>query len=390
MLTVVVPSMNRQDYLLRQIRYWASSSVSLIVVDGSTQPLDDRVRSAIGGHRRLTYLHEQSSFADRLNLASGLIETPYSVMLGDDEFHLPSGLCASLSVLEADPDLVGCMGQALSFSPVGQYRRIVFARVYPSLHGYGIRHSDPADRLIAAMSDYTMATCYAVLRTPIWQRSWGSLEEYSSGAAQELQQAMAVHLLGPISTTSHIQWLRSIENPNLPLTPEEEDGKIWFPEWWESPRFMAERSRYTTTLATAVTGELAVGHEECSAWVAAGAEAFVDRWQTLFQGPSDRSASQLLLLTGRIFRRLVRLLPDSLFLWAKRLRGSALRALGRPGGAYYGTADGLSRIIESEGLALTVGDVEELSRIEAMVREFHALIVDETQDDVRSRHYLQR
>jgi len=50
----------------------------------------------------------------------------------------------------------------------------------------------------------------------------------------------------------------------------------------------------------------------------------------------------------------------------------------------------LSRIIESEGLALTVGDVEELSRIEAMVREFHDLIVDETQDDVRSRRYLQR
>ena len=67
-----------------------------------------------------------------------------------------------------------------------------------------------------------------------------------------------------------------------------------------------------------------------------------------------------------------------------------MRALGRPGGVYYGTVDDLPRILESEGLVLTVGDVEELSRIEAMVGEFHALIVDETQDDVRSRRHLRR
>ena len=34
-LTVVVPSRERQDYLLRQIRYWSSSPARLIIVDGS-------------------------------------------------------------------------------------------------------------------------------------------------------------------------------------------------------------------------------------------------------------------------------------------------------------------------------------------------------------------
>ena len=113
LLTVIVPSRNRQDYLLRQIRYWAASSAYLIVVDGSTRPLDARVRSAVDNHGRMTYLHEQSSFAERLNLAAELIETPYSVMLGDDEFHLPSGLGASLSVLE--PDETGTTSAPNSF-----------------------------------------------------------------------------------------------------------------------------------------------------------------------------------------------------------------------------------------------------------------------------------
>ena len=35
-LTVVVPSRCRQDYLLRQLLFWHSSSAKLVIVDGST------------------------------------------------------------------------------------------------------------------------------------------------------------------------------------------------------------------------------------------------------------------------------------------------------------------------------------------------------------------
>ena len=109
-LTVVVPSWQRQDYLLRQIRYWSASSASLVIVDGSRLPLPDRIRSAVEAHPRITYRHDLLSQADRLRLAGGLIKSPYAVMLGDDEFHLPAGLSASIRVLDYDQKLVGCMG----------------------------------------------------------------------------------------------------------------------------------------------------------------------------------------------------------------------------------------------------------------------------------------
>ena len=379
-LTVVVPSWQRQDYLLRQIRYWSASSASLVIVDGSGLPLPDRIRSAVEAHPRITYRHDLSSQVDRLRLAGGLIESPYAVMLGDDEFHLPAGLSASIRVLDDDQKLVGCMGQVLSFSPVGQYRRIVLARAYPSLHGYSIRHSDPADRLIAAMSDYTMATCYAVLRTPIWQRSWGSIGEYSSGAAQELQQAMAVYLLGPISTTGHIQWLRSIENPNQPLGSEEEDGKIWFPEWWEGQRCEAERAAFVTRLAELVANELGADRDECASWVIAGAEVFVDenRSEYEFEEPVQRLLTRLIPAAAKMQRTVARCFPDVLFLGAKRWRGRVLRFLGRSGGNYYGTVEDLPGIFRAEGLVIDPAVIDEIGSAEDMIREFHALRLDET------------
>jgi len=275
------------------------------------------------------------------------------------------------------------MGQVLSFSPVGLYRRVVFARAYPSLHGYSIRHTAPADRLIAAMSEYKMATCYAVLRTPTWRKSWGAIGSWGSSPAHELQQAMAVYLLGGLATTSHVQWLRSIENPSHYVSTEESDRYIYFPEWWESPRYATERSDFVGVLAEAVGGELGVGRDECSEWVRAGAEAFVEGHRELFQ--QELSPHEIAMrqnrLAGSFLRRIARLLPDPLFLSAKRLRGRASRALGRPGGNYYGTVDDLAGILESEEVILTPESAAELASIEVMVREFHALRGAETRSE---------
>ena len=113
-LTVVVPTWERQDFVLRQLRYWAPSAARLVVVDGSDHPLPCRVRGAIDGMERITYRHERRPFHERLATAGSLVSTKYAVMLGDDEFHLLSGLRTVIRELEEEPGLVGCMGQVLS------------------------------------------------------------------------------------------------------------------------------------------------------------------------------------------------------------------------------------------------------------------------------------
>ncbi len=380
-LTVVVPSRGRPDYLLRQIRYWSSSPARLIIVDGSNRPLSDRIRSAVETHPRIDYIHDLSSMADRLCLAGGLIETPYAVMLGDDEFHLPAGLSASVETLKKNKALVGCMGQVLSFSPLGRYRRSLFSRAYLLLDQYDISHLRPDDRLNAAMSAYNMATCYAVLRTSVWRRSWGSVGEYgSSGAAAEIRQAMAVYLLGPFTTTSHVQWLRSIENPTGLVSPSEMDRRVWFPEWWESPGYELEHSAFVDGLVESVANELGADRDECASWVIAGADVFVDenRHEYEFEEPVQRLLTRLIPSSAKMLRTVARCLPDPLFLGLKRWRGRVMRLLGRSGGDYYGTVEDLPGIFRAEGLVLTPGVVDEIAAIEAMVREFHALRLDET------------
>ncbi len=369
-LTVVVPSYRRQDYLLRLIRYWARRSASVVIVDGSDVSLPDRVTSALIKHPRITYIHDNGSMSTRLRLAGRMITTPYAVMLGDDEFHLPSGLRVALSTLAEDPEAIGCMGQVVSFLPAGGFRRLTFHRTYRSMGGFSVRSADPEERFRLAFRDYTMATCYAVLRTPVWRRSWGSVEDYDSGHAAEVHQAMVVHLLGDFVSSDAIQWLRSVEHPIQPVAEGEKEGMVWFPEWWAGPEFAEQRSLFVATISNSTAEGLGLDADGCAEVVRTAAEVFVKCNHRLYEDldpvPEGRTwrgsaASGLRSLLGA--------LPAGVTVGAKRLR----QASGRSTPGDYGPVATVLRRATADGLVVPAEAIDELSEVEDLVARFHDL-----------------
>lgn len=376
-LTVVVPTWSRQDFVLRQLRFWSTSSARLIVVDGSDSAISDRVRSAVVDHPRLTYLHHRHSFADRLQLAGENLSSKYAVMLGDDEFHLPSGLRSSVQILNDDEHLVGCMGQVLSFSPMKGYQRCLFSRAYPGMSNFSVLQKDPTERLFSAMDPYTMATCYAVLRTPVWQCSWGSVGGYSSGVAAEMQQAFTVHLSGPFRSNNAVQWLRSVENAINPISDlESERGQmLWFPEWWENNEWDVEHHEFLDRVTEAVAEKVGLTRSECWEAVNAGAQFFVDRNRAAFESVDEMgegSYPKTSLLT-RVARIVAGWLPDRVALTIRRLRSIFQRWRGVQGGGYLGVVEELPSRLENAGLELTSELLEEVAQVENLVRDFYLL-----------------
>ena len=376
-LTVIIPTWSRQDYVLRQFLFWSTSAVRLVVVDGSDTALPDRVRSMVSNHPRFTYVHDRRPFAERLCYAGEHLSTKYAVMLGDDEFHLPSGLRSAIRILEEEEDLVGCMGQVLSFSPLDGFRRCLFSRAYPGMANFSVRHEEPKERVLAAMDPYTMATCYAVLRTPVWQQSWGSVGGYSSGVAAEMQQAIAVHLLGSFRSNDAVQWLRSVENSINPVSDlESERGRmLWFPEWWETNHFQAEHQEFLERVTAAVAENSGCTPLECREIVSAGACLFAER-----HGPAFKSLAQIggversrLLPITRLTRSVAGRLPESVGLALRRFRSLLHRRSGAQGDGYLGVVEDLPRRLEAVGLESTAEFLTEVARVEQLVAEFHSL-----------------
>ena len=256
-VTVVIPSYGRQDFLLRQLSYWSDRKARVVIVDGSPRPFDVDTLRLVAALPSITYVHAAGTIGQRLKIAADLVETPYAVLSGDDEFLLTRGLARAIDKLDAQSDLVACIGQSIGFYPSNDGRSTTYAAGYPHWR-YEVLQDTARARLVHAMGTYNAATCYAVIRRPAWVRSWGAILPWSSPYATELQQAIAVYSAGKLSTVDDVYWMRSFENPPV-RTKAESNLKLMFIDWWTSQAYAAEREQFVEVLASGLsrTGQAA-------------------------------------------------------------------------------------------------------------------------------------
>ena len=243
-LTILVPTRERQDFLIRLVAVWGGTPVRLVLVDGSDHSISAAHREVIELAENVSYVHSPLSYPERMKLAGSFVSTPYAVLSGDDEFLLPAGLAAAVRLLDQERGLAGCVGQCLRFFPTRRSHRLMFEMGYP--YWRYRRDEDSAEqRILHAMDEYNASTCYAVLRSDVWTESWGSVDQWTCPAATELQQAIAVLARGRLATVDELFWLRSEENPPVDVVAR----RLTMVEWWRSAEHAEERRRYVARLA---------------------------------------------------------------------------------------------------------------------------------------------
>lgn len=244
MLTIVIPSYCRQDFIIRQCAHWHGSGASVVIIDGSPKPLDKNYQQVITGLGDIAYVHSTTVLVDRLKHATTLIKTPYAVMCGDDEFLLASGVCSAIDLLEKDQDLVACIGQSIRYYLSNNGSKCSYGIGYDT-YRYEVRHDNVQDRLNASVKNYNAATCYAVTRSPVWCRSWGDLQRCSSGHVSELEHALTTYTWGKLASVDDVYWMRSDENPPAETVDVK---RLPAEEWWASNKFQTERANFVAKL----------------------------------------------------------------------------------------------------------------------------------------------
>ena len=367
-LTVVIPCYDRQGFLLRQCVYWHGSGASVVIVDGSPQALAVSVQKTIHGLGDVTYLHAAISMMDRLKLACAHIHTPYAILLGDDEFLLHGGLCSAIGALERDPSLVACIAQSMAFYAPTFDRPVTYGDGYPH-RGYSVRDVEVAQRLKIAMANYTAATCYAVLRTPIWKKSWGQLENWSSPYVGEIQQGLTTYIWGMLDTVDEVYWMRSSEN--RPVTSKDFNRGLLFREWWSSPRFSSEQHRFLSILgseleqATGMTGDAAIRV------VRESVEVYIRHLRELdARAEESRTRGRAVIATARraVVRVLKWVLPHAIIL---RIKSGLFATAAATHAGNLRTLDDLKNA--EENLKFTANEqlFDELSAMEKLINGFY-------------------
>lgn len=305
-LTVIIPSYCRQAFLLRQVIYWMQKPVKVILLDGSPNPLPPRLQSSIQAIPRITYLHNPVSPVERVAMVKDLITTPYAVMLGDDEFHLFSGLRRAIQYLQTNEEYIGCIGQSIRFYVAHQASRVIYGSGYRHFR-YNANSESPRERFAYAMESYNAATCYAVMRTQVWLDSWCSLLTTSCKDTWEIQQALATYAAGKLSTVDQIYWLRSDENVSV---ADRQYSRISFAKWWLSTGYEHERRQIVAAVAHTIEKYTKMPWTLAESSAQAGWEMFFRFYQRNYPPPKLFTRARL---KGVVVGVLRLLLPEQLY-----------------------------------------------------------------------------
>ena len=308
-LTIVIPTVSRPLFILRQHEYWRETDARIVILDGAARPIS--IPSSLQSPN-IQYIHTGTRFNERLSTASQYVNTKYCALLPDDEFFLASGLLAAIRRLEQDAAVIGCVGRNLYFF-VDQQRFLV-RDAYRDWKPFSADARTLAARLDEDLPpNKTHMASYAVFRSEAWKQIFGRsyAQEFSSAFVYERLTNLQRTVAGRTEVLEHLLWMRSMENPPLATSDMPRVGGRDFVSWAKNPEFAGEVERYR---------EIARKIIQDGGTTATEASMFEERF---FVGGVHRQATKEAHNSKKWSHRFRKIAffrtPKSLRLWAKRV-----------------------------------------------------------------------
>ena len=173
-VAIIIPTMNRSDFVVRQLRYYADALPGCSIYIGDSSDAQHCARIAEAGHQlsskiKVKHLHVPGlNEMQAIHAASLSVEEPYAAFLGDDDFFIPASLEKCARFLDDNPDhsLAHGVAALCALPPKGSSEAIKAIVPYNlgSLEG-----SSGSARLLEFFSNYYV-TLFSVHRTSSFQQ----------------------------------------------------------------------------------------------------------------------------------------------------------------------------------------------------------------------------
>ncbi len=225
-LTLVMPTYNRPKYAERAIKFWGSTNVNLIVLDGSKDPIPTSLTDFLPTN--ITYQHLQLGWTERILVGAKQSNTPYTALVSDDEFYLPNSIVECLNELESNSELISVIGHVIRFKLSSN--KLYFHRDYKNFADADVCQDNPIERVANHLFPYRMTSLWAIIRTSAFIKNALVAQECSrlpNASSFELGFEIANSYQGKSRVLPILHWMRSSENP-----PNWNTETISTHRWW--------------------------------------------------------------------------------------------------------------------------------------------------------------
>ena len=164
MVTLIIPTLDRQDLLLRAIDYYQHFDCKVLIVDSSDNKFVHKFPDNI------TYKHlPKACWTEKLYEAAKDIVTPYVCLAADDDYLLESSLKESIFFLSNNLEYASAQGRYYKFELIKN--QVIFSSRYDlKCNNYTIEAEDRYSRLAKTFNPY-MHQIYAVHRSNLFIKS---------------------------------------------------------------------------------------------------------------------------------------------------------------------------------------------------------------------------
>lgn len=227
MVTLIVPTMNRTEFLLRLLQYYSAKNFQnkILVGDSSSEEEYDQCASRL---ERLNlpldveryHYPGLGCFAVTYNLIQK-VTTPYAAFLPDDDFLVPESIEKMIDFMVGHKDYSSCWGKTAIFEVDGDMAYGTISKVNSSnpATNYSIEGETTAERLTAHVRHYT-SVFIGVCQTDLFKNALRNallLNETASmdGASRrvvtqysELLTSFSLVAQGKVKSIDCLYWIR--------------------------------------------------------------------------------------------------------------------------------------------------------------------------------------
>ncbi len=180
LLTIIIPTKNRPYLLNRSLRYFIQAEIStkIIIIDSSDGLLLDKTKLIYNDfcvNLDIDYCHVDPSmeYSNKISIAADMVDTPYSLLVGDDDFPLKSTIEELLLKLENDKSIVAAYGERVAITQINEKAQgFKWVKSYTNYGGISITNSNILDRIRRLPIPVWQQYPNAIIRTTPFKKAY--------------------------------------------------------------------------------------------------------------------------------------------------------------------------------------------------------------------------
>lgn len=275
MLTVIIPTMNRSDFIIRLLNYYAEVGFKywIFIGDSSNAFHVKKTKIAINSlEQKLNIRYYQDPGLDGTKFLEQMLNsvfTPYAVYIGDDDFLIPNSIDQFIMFLENHKDYnsVNGIGCTFSLDPDGPYGNFLYNYYYrlPLIEA-----ETASKRILDYLENYSV-NMFSIHRTEDYQDMLRNVKDLTDKSFVGEMLPCCISVIQ--GKAKHLE--------NFYLMRQEHGTRYELPEkckWINSPNWGASYNKFINILAEELSQQDGINLEESRIIIEKAFKLYMDNW----------------------------------------------------------------------------------------------------------------